>query len=173
MRHIAPPKEGEYAPYAIMYIKLVPDDGRVLEHMQDNLAKVREMFASLSEEKLTERFAENEWTIKEILVHVIDDERIYAYRALAFARNDTTELPGFEQDPYVANSGANDRSIESILDEYDAVRRATINLFEHLPEEAFDRVGTANHHRMSVRGALYHLAGHEIHHLNSMKENYL
>lgn len=173
MRQIAPPQEGEYAPYAIMYIELVPDDGRVLEHMHNNLAKVRETFTALPEEKLIERCAEGEWTIKEILVHIIDDERIYAYRALAFARNDSTELPGFEQDPYVVNSGANDRSIESILTEYESVRMATINLFEHLPEEALERVGRANQHSMSVRGALYHLAGHEVHHLNSIKENYL
>src|SRR4030095_10777117 len=98
----------------------------------------------LSEEKLNYRYAPNKWTIKEILVHIIDDERIYAYRALRFARNDKTELPGFEQDEYTLYSRAGERSIENIFEEYAAVRDSTIALFNGLPDDAFLRMGTAN-----------------------------
>ena len=97
MRPIAKPDEGEYAPYVIQYIGLLPDDGLVLEHLQQNLEAARAFLRSLPEEKLLHRYADGKWTIKEIVQHVADDERIYAYRALRFARNDATELPGFDQ----------------------------------------------------------------------------
>jgi uncharacterized damage-inducible protein DinB len=173
MKIISKPQEGEYAPYTLMYIGLFPDDGLILQHLTDNLQMVKDLFGRLSEAKLTERFAEGEWNIKEILTHVIDDERIYAYRALRFARNDPTELPGFDQEAYVIESNANARTIEDILDEYDAVRRATITLFESFDDAMFTRSGVANGHVMSVRAAVYHIAGHELHHINSMKQNYL
>ena len=173
MKLIPKPEVGEYAPYAIMYIDLLPDDGLVLQYLQDNLKAMMDFIHSFPVEKLTVRWAEGEWTIKEILGHIIDDERIYCYRALRFARNDTTELPGFEQDDYVIYSGANERSLEDILEEYRAVRQATITFFSSLPEEALTRAGVANGHLMSVRAAAYHIAGHELHHLNSIRENYL
>jgi uncharacterized damage-inducible protein DinB len=173
MKRIQKPAEGEYAPYAIMYIGLLPDDDLVLQHLQDNLKTVLNFIRSLPAEKLTYRWAAGEWTIKEILGHIIDDERIYCYRALRFARNDTTELPGFEQDDYVAYSGANQRDLEEILAEYTAVRQATLTFFNSLEDQALTRAGVANGHLMSVRAAAYHLAGHELHHLESIKENYL
>ncbi len=173
MKKIQKPQEGEYAPYTIMYISLLPDDGLVLQHLLDNLKMVQELVLSQPAEKLTSRCAEGEWTIKEILVHIIDTERIFAYRALRFARNDTTELSGFEQDPYVANSGANERSSEDILEEYTAVRMATIALFKSFDEEAFTRSGVVNGARTSVRAAAYIIAGHELHHLHSIRKNYL
>ena len=144
MRKIEKPKDGEFPPYAIMYIKLLPDDGLLLKHLKENFDKTKEFILSLPEEKLTYRYAKNKWTIKEILVHIIDDERIYAYRALCFARNDKTELPGFEQDDYALFSNANERSIENILNEYEAVRNATITLFESFDEAALLRKGIAN-----------------------------
>lgn len=173
MRKFPKPAEGEYAPYAIMYINLVPDDGLVLQHLLSNLQMVKDLISAQSEKKLVTRCAEGEWTIKEILVHVIDTERIFAYRALRFARNDTTELPGFEQVPYVAASGANERSIEDILEELTAVRMATVALFKSLDDEAMSRSGISSRHRLSVRSALYQIAGHELHHVNSIRENYL
>jgi uncharacterized damage-inducible protein DinB len=172
-KRIPKPEEGEYAPYAIMYIRLLPDDGLVLKHLQENLKVVKDFILTFPEERLTYRWAEGEWTIKEILGHIIDDERIYCYRALRFARNDATELPGFEQDDYVVYSGANERSLEDILEEYTAVRQATFTFFNSLEEEALKRAGIANGHIMSVRAAVYHIAGHELHHLNSIKENYI
>jgi len=156
-----------------MYIGLVPDDGLLLKHLQDNFIAIRELILSLPEEKLHYRYAKDKWTIKEILVHIIDDERIYAYRALRFARNDKTELPGFEQNDYALNSGANDRSVQNILEEYEAVRHATIALFNGLPEDSFLRMGTANKNKVTVRALAYHIAGHELHHINIIKKKYL
>jgi len=173
VRKIENPKDGEFPPYAIMYIKLLPDDGLLLKHLKENFDKTKEFILSLPEEKLTYRYAKNKWTIKEILVHIIDDERIYAYRALCFARNDKTELPGFEQDDYALFSNANERSIENILNEYEAVRNATITLFESFDEAALLRKGIANKNRATVRALGYHLAGHELHHINIIKEKYL
>ena len=173
MRLIEKPKDGEFPPYANMYIKLLPDDGLLLKHLEDNFIATKELILSLNEEKLNYRYAANKWTIKEILVHIIDDERIYAYRALRFARNDQTELPGFEQDDYTLHSQANTRSLESILGEYEAVRYATIALFNGLPEDAFLRRGTANNNKATVRALAYHIAGHELHHMNIIREKYL
>lgn len=173
MKKIQKPKEGEYAPYTIMYIGLLPDDGLVLQHLLNNLKATKELVLSLPKERLTHRYAPGEWTIKEILVHISDDERIYTYRALRFARSDTTELPGFDQDDYVAASGANGRNIEDILDEFTAVRMATIAFFNAIEEEVFNRSGVSNGHHVSVRAAVYHIAGHEVHHLNSIKKNYV
>lgn len=172
MKVIPKPIAGEYAPYTMMYIDLLPDDGLILKHLQDNLENTISFIRSLPDEKLTYRCAEGEWTVKEILVHIIDDERIYCYRALRFARNDTTELPGFEQDEYVPYSGANDRELEAIIEEFSAVRRATITFFKNLDEAALKRKGIGSGNIMSVRAAAYHIAGHALHHLESIRENY-
>ena len=173
MRLIEKPKTGEFPPYAMMYIQLLPDDGMLLQHLRDNFTATKKLILSLPDEKLYFKYEENKWTIKEILVHIIDDERIYAYRAMSFARNDKTPLPGFEQDDYALQSGANQRSIENILEEFEAVRNATITLFNGLPENSFLNVGTANNNKATVRALAYHIAGHEIHHINVIKEKYL
>jgi uncharacterized damage-inducible protein DinB len=173
MKRIEKPEAGEYAPYTITYIGLLPDDGLVLKHLQDNFETTRSLILSLPPEKLMFRYAEGKWTIKEILMHIVDDERIYAYRALRFARNDKTELPGFEQDDYARYSGANERSIEDILEEFATVRRATVSLFQGFDSAALVRSGIANGRIMSVRAAAYHIAGHELRHINIVKERYL
>jgi uncharacterized damage-inducible protein DinB len=173
MRSIEKPKDGEFPPYANMYIQLLPGDGQLLKHLKNNFIATKELILSLPEGKLNYRYAENKWTIKEIMVHIIDDERIYAYRVLRFARNDETELPGFEQDDYVLYSRANERSIENIMEEYEAVRSSTIALFDGLPEDSFLRMGIANNNKVTVRALAYHIAGHELHHINIIKEKYL
>lgn len=170
---IEKPRQGEFPPYAIMYIKLLPDDGLLLQHLADNLEMVKGFVSTLSDKQLLYRYAENKWTIKEILVHIIDDERIYAYRALCFARNEKTSLPGFEQDDYVLYSNANDRTIEDIMEEYESVRHATITLFKSFDNAALLREGTANENKATVRALGYHIAGHELHHINVIKEKYL
>lgn len=172
MRTVPKPEVGEYIPYTIAYMDLVPNDGLVLQHLRDNLQAFKDLVGSLSDEKLTTPCAEGEWTIKEIILHIVDTERVFEYRALRFARNDSTELPGFEQDPYVANSGANQRSIEDLLEEFTYVRMSTIALFNSFTEEVWKRSGLCNGHNLSVRAALYIIAGHELHHVNSIKENY-
>jgi uncharacterized damage-inducible protein DinB len=171
LRFITIPEPGEYAPYTVEYFQLVPDDD-ILEHMSSCLQTTIEFFESLPEEILSIPHKPGEWTVKEILQHITDDERIYAYRVLRFARNDLTELPGFDPDMVAAHSGANDRSLASLLDEYTTVRKSTLSLFEGLPEAALMRIGTANGNPMSVRAGALHIAGHELHHLDSVKVNY-
>ncbi|HEX8888948.1 MAG TPA: DinB family protein [Pyrinomonadaceae bacterium] len=173
MKRIEKPAPSEYAPYADRYISLLPDDGLVLKHMKENLKATREFILSLPAEKLNFRYAEGKWTIKEILVHLSDDERIYTYRALRFARHDLTELPGFEQDDYALHSNANARPVSKILSEFATVRRATISLFNELDDEALMRTGVADGTRVSVRALAYHIAGHELRHVRIIKERYL
>ena len=144
MKHIYKPSENESGVMAQGYIKLLPNDGLVLEYMRRNLDIMKELVRSFPEEKLTYRFAEGEWTIKEILGHVIDTERIFSYRALRFARNDTTSLPGFEQDDYVPYARSNERSLDDILEEYATVRSSTLALFEQFDDDALSRTGIAS-----------------------------
>lgn len=175
MRIIPPPQQGEYPPYAIMYMKLLPADGLILKHLWDNFVTVKELIYSLPEEKLYHRYAPGKWSIKETLVHIVDDERIFAYRALRFARNEQQNLIGFDQDSYVKYSDADNRDLDNIFEEYEAVRRSTIALFNGLPEESLMRLGhgTGTFNDATVRALAYHIAGHELHHLNLIRDKYL
>lgn len=172
-RIIQRPAAGEFPPYASMYIDLIPNDGKLLYHLSCNLKSTMDLIQDLPTETLLHKYAEDKWTIKEVLVHVIDDERIYAYRALRFARNDKTELPGFDQDPYAYYSNANERSVESIIEEYQAVRMSTIALFNGFSDDVMLRRGIANNNEATVRALGYHIAGHELHHINIIKSKYL
>ena len=172
MRKIPKPQPGEYAPYTVMYIGLLLDDQLVLQHLSDNFQTMKDFIYALPEDILTVPWQADEWTVQEILGHVMDVERVFCYRALRFARNDSTELPGFEQNDYVPFSGANGRSLDTIFAEYESVRRATITLFNSFDDEALMRSGVASGQRMSVRAAAYIIAGHELHHLYSIRENY-
>jgi len=175
MRIIPKPLEGEYPPYTIMYMKLIPDDGMVLQHLWDNFIAAKKLVYSMPEKMLYHSYAEGKWSIKETLVHIIDDERIFAYRALRFARNEQMNLIGFDQDAYAQYSKADERDPDNIFDEYEAVRKSTIALFNGLPEDAFMRIGkgTGTFNNASVRALAYHIAGHEQHHINLIKELYI
>jgi uncharacterized damage-inducible protein DinB len=170
MKTIHKPHEGDYVPYTIVYLDLLPDDGLVLQHMLDILPTLKELILPLSEEQMTRRWAPGEWTIKEILVHMSDDERILVNRTLRVARNDSTLIQGFEQVDYVEYSGANARTIEDIVEELISVRMATLTLLNSLDEEALERASTMQNHRVTVRAFVYHIAGHFLLHLNSIKE---
>jgi len=156
-------------------MSLVPDDGQILEHLKENFQKVKEFIYSLPQEKLFYRYAADKWSIKEILVHIVDDERIYAYRALRFARNEQQNLIGFDQDEYAKYSQADTRDLDNIFEEYEAVRNSTIALFNGLPEDSLTRMGhgTATANDATVRALAYHIAGHELRHMNTIKERYL
>ena len=171
MRFISRPEPGEFAPYTVEYFQLVPGDD-VLLHMASCLQTTVDFLESLPEGILSIPHEPGEWTVKEILQHITDDERIYAYRVLRFARNDLTELPSFDQEVVAAHSGANHRSLASLINEYVTVRASTLSLFEGLPEAALTRIGTANGSPMSVRAGAFHIAGHEFHHLDSIEVNY-
>ena len=169
------PQPGEYPEYAEIYMSLVPDEELILEHLKENFLAVKEFIYSLPPEKLFYRYAADKWSIKEILVHIVDDERIYAYRALRFARNEQQNLIGFDQDEYAKCSQANERELDNIFEEYEAVRNSTIALFNGLPEDSLTRMGhgTATANDATVRALAYHIAGHELRHMNVIKERYL
>ena len=173
MQLIQKPAEGEYRDYNAAYIAKVPDDGLVIQHLQTDFETLYALVIDLPEEKLLSAYAPGKWTLKEVLVHMMDTERIIAYRALRIARNDKTNLPGFEQEEYTPYLYANERSIANIMEEYGLQRRSTIALFSNFHESAFTRMGFANGAPLSVRAALYIIAGHELHHLKIIKERYL
>lgn len=173
LRAIKKPRDGEFPAYAHTYIDLLPDDGLILHHLEDNLASTKKFIASIPPTRLLHRYAKGKWTIKEILGHMMDEERIYVYRALRFARNDSTELPGFEQDRYAQYSRANKREISDLLDEFALVRQSTIAFFDALDDAALIRGGIVDGHRFTVRALAYHIAGHELRHMNIIRERYL
>ncbi|MEM7330996.1 MAG: DinB family protein [Chloroflexota bacterium] len=166
------PKPNEYAPYAKPYVDLVPTDVDIISHLKSHLDVYKESINNFATSSLTTPHEEGEWTIQEVLMHVIDVERIFSYRMLRFGRQDTTELAGFDQDAYVPTSRANERSVTSIMEEFTAVRHATITLVNSYSNEDLARPGVGSGFTVTVRGLLYHLAGHAIHHLDSIHENY-
>lgn len=168
----ARPAQDEHAPYYEKYTSLVPD-GNIVEILKSQIATTLALLRNLDEEKANFRYAPDKWSIKEVLGHLIDAERIFTYRALRIARNDQTPLPGFEQDGYVPAGNFDARSLSDLLDEFACVRRASLYLFGNLSDEAWSRLGTASDNPVSVRALAYITAGHELHHLNIVRERYL
>ena len=173
IKYIEFPSKNEYPIYAEMYMKLVKKDGSLIEQLKLSLERTKALFINLSNEEFEYRYEMNKWSIKEVLVHIIDDERIYGYRALSFARNDKTNLPGFEQEDYNLNSDTSERTIENILEEYEALRLSTITLFNGLSDKALKRMGTANGNQASARALGYHILGHDLHHIKIIEDLYL
>ena len=173
MRQLPKPTSSEHVAYVRQYIDLLPDDGLVLEHLRANLNATSAFLRSLPEDLLLFRYAAGKWTIKEIVKHLSDDERIYAYRALRFARGDRTELPGFDQDAYTPEARANRRTIDDLLGELATVRAATLSLYAGIEDDLLVRTGVASGNVMSVRAIAYHIAGHELRHINIIRERYL
>jgi transposase len=173
MKKIIKPNADEYPAFYGTYVRVSPEEGDILRDLNYSFEALRTFIESLPAEKLTYCYAEGKWTIKELLIHLIDSERIFAYRALRIARADQTPLAGFDENEYVPNSGANERSLVSILREYTAVRFATIELFANMTAEMLARIGHVNGGNMSARALPYIIAGHEAHHLRIIRERYL
>jgi hypothetical protein len=167
------PQLGEYASYAKADIDYVQGDDAVavLRKQARDLIALFEPLGDAGVSGL--RYAPGKWTLKEIIGHLCDDERIFAYRALCIARGDTNELPGFDENVYMALTNFESRPLENLLAEYRIVRDATIALFDSLTEDAWLRRGIVNGHEASVRGLAFHVAGHELHHLRVVREKYL
>jgi len=172
-KHIEFPSQNEYPIYAEMYMKLVKKDGSLIEQLKSSLYNTKTLIHNLSNKELDYRYEKNKWSIKEVLVHIIDDERIYGYRALTFARNDKTKLPGFEQEDYNFYSDTSARTIENIMEEYEAVRLSTIALFNGLTDKSLKRIGIANGNQASARALGYHILGHDLHHIKIIENLYL
>lgn len=166
--------ENEYAHYYKPYIDaLVADEKSIVEHLKNTLDDAIGVLRNLSEDKQMYSYADGKWTIKELLQHIIDTERVFAYRALRFSRNDATPLPGFEQDDYAAIYNANKRDYKDLLEEFELTRKSIISLFKSFGEEELMRIGIASGNNMSVRALGYIISGHLQHHLNIIKERYL
>lgn len=167
------PEQGEYAAYAAGDVDHVPGDDAIAA-LEGTAAETVRLFTSVGEEEATAlTYASGKWTLKEVLGHLIDDERIFAYRALCIARGDSRELPGFDEKEYVAGARFESRSITQLLDEYRSVRAATIALFNPLTSDEWRRRGSVNGYVASVRGLAFHIAAHELHHLRTIRERYL
>jgi uncharacterized damage-inducible protein DinB len=167
------PLPGEYAPYAGADIEAVPGDDAVAALVRlsgETPAFFREL-SDLARSGFT--YGPGKWTIKEVLGHLVDDERIFAYRLLCVARGEAAELPGFDEKRYAAHAGFEERSLEDLLEEYGLVRAATLALLRGLPPGAWERRGRANGYECSVRGLAFHIAGHELHHRRIVQARYL
>lgn len=163
----------EYAPYYGNYIAQVSDEYNLIEELEISLHRLIHFVRDIPMDKFDYRYAEGKWTIKDIIQHIIDAERIFTYRALCFARKDSTQLPGFEEDDYVVEANADRRSIMDLLNEFSAVRYATLALFKSFTEEELKRIGIASNASMSVRALGFVIIGHQNHHQQVFKERYL
>lgn len=173
MTQIAKPQPDESYPYMFRYIDLVPDDGRVLKHLETSAQGVENLVRSFSDADRTTPSAPGEWTVQDVLGHMIDAERVIAYRGLCIARGEQQDLPGFEPADYGAASNANTRSLDNLLAEYHAVRASTLAMFRGFTDEILDRRGTASGgNPYSVRAVAFIIAGHEQWHIKSIHDNY-
>lgn len=169
----SPISTSEYNSYYQTYIDKVNSGISVVESLKKNLDVVVSFYLSIPKAKHDFSYAEGKWTVKDVLLHVIDTERIFAYRALRIARFDKTALPGYEEDDYVLTAGAQNRSLESLVEEYIAVRQATITLFGSFSSEALLQIGEASGFPISVRAIGFIIVGHDYHHAQIIKERYL
>lgn len=166
------PTDQESHDYFKLYINQVTADN-FLKVLEDALESTIQFLENIPAEKWDYRYAEGKWSLKEAFIHVLDTERVFAYRAMRVARNDMTPMPGFNQDDYVPFYNADERSPYSIIEEYRAVRSATVAQFSNYTDEMLDRIGTASEHAISTRALGFMIAGHEIHHLRITRERYL
>jgi uncharacterized damage-inducible protein DinB len=166
------PAVTEYAqPYA-GYVANVPEND-ILAAIEQQSTETQKLLASLDETKAAYRYAEEKWSVKEVLGHVIDSERIFAYRALSIARGETQPLPGFEEGDYVRNASFDSWKLGDLAEHYALVRRSNIVLFQNIPDDAWDNRGTASDNPITVRALAWIIVGHERHHMQVLRERYL
>lgn len=166
------PKPGEYAPSYAPYVAAVPE-GDVLAFLQGQMDEVTTLFGGLSETQAAFRYAPGKWTLKDLLQHLIDSERVFSYRAMRVGRGDTTPLPGYEENAYAAAAHADRRPLLELLAEWQAVRAGSLGLFRGFPETAWGNVGNANGVPVTTRCFPFFCAGHTVHHLGIIQERYL
>lgn len=161
-----------FAEYFNNYINLVEGSEDVITALEHTHKKTNEFLDLITEEQGNYVYAEGKWSVKELLVHLIDTERIFCNRALRIARNDKTDLPGYDHDKYVDNSEANERNLCDICKEYNVVRKGTVALFKSFTSTMLEREGTANNNKLTVLAIGFIISGHEIHHVNILEERY-
>lgn len=155
------------------YMDLVPGDGNLIPRLNDIMTDTETIINSLTEEKLLYRYAEGKWTIKDLMLHLADCERVIIYRAMRFSRGDKTNLPGFDEELFVNAAHANDKPISEIMEQLKAYRAASILFIKSLSDDELDNSGTANGYPISARLLVNHLYGHHKHHLDIIKKRYL
>lgn len=168
---ISRPDPSEFNPYYTKYIALVPE-GDVLDVLTASGAETAGLLRGLPEERASHRYAPDKWTVKQVLSHITDTERAFAFRAFWFARRGPGELGSVDAEPFVAESFANDRSIDSLVDEFEAMRADTVAMLRSLAPETWTRIGRAAGNTVSVRALPFLIAGHEMHHRGLLRERY-
>lgn len=166
------PADSEYASFYKKYVALIPDVN-ILDYLENQRTATLSFFNSIDQDKLDLRYEPGKWSIKEIFGHVIDTERIFAYRALCIGRGDTISFPGFDQDKYVEAAGTAHRKRSEIAKEFDTLRIANLSLFRGFTDEIWDRRGIASENELTVRSVPYIIAGHLQHHIRIINERYL
>lgn len=166
------PSQGDYAPYYTRYIEQLPDSD-ILAFLEKQGEEIVMLYHGFGEQHGGLRYASGKWSVKDILGHLIDGERIFAYRALHIARGDATPLPGFEEDDYARESNASERTIEDLTSEFRAVRVATLALFRSFSSEMWERFGVANNAPIKVSALPFIIAGHTAHHTGIIRERYM
>lgn len=163
----------EYNPYYTSFITNLETEKSIVENLETVQEDFETTLINIPSNKENHAYADGKWTIKELIQHLIDTERIFCYRALCFARNDKTDLPGFDQDLFVINSIAQDRDYKDLLDEMNLLRKGTIQLFKSFRQEDLLKIGSGSGSKISVRALGMVMAGHQKHHLQVIKERYL
>lgn len=166
------PQSSEHPSYYDHYIGLVKEDD-IIKALKNQVIGAQSVISAIPEDKENYAYADGKWTIKEVLGHIIDTERILGYRAIRFARKDKTVLPGFDENSFVANANFNKRTLYDLAHEFAIVRESNIASFKHFDEATLDQIGNANGKDVSVRAILYMIAGHATHHMNVIRTKYL
>jgi uncharacterized damage-inducible protein DinB len=164
--------ENEYSGHFGTYIKQA-GDGKLIEELEISLHEFIRFVQNIPMDKFDYSYTEGKWTIKDIIQHIMDSERIFVYRALRFSRNDQTPLPSFEENDYADNTNSNSRSIQDLLTEFSALRHSSLLFYKSLSEEQLKRIGTASGNQISVRALGFVLIGHQKHHQKVFEERYL
>lgn len=166
------PTQQEYAPFYSSYVDQVKEEAPV-PALENALAEAQQFLNTLPANKAEHRYAAGKWSLKEVLQHMIDTERVMAYRALTFARNDKTELPGYDENAWVESLDLSNQSLQELGEELIELRKSTLRLFRSFPEAVYTRTGIASRQPASVRALAYIIAGHQRHHFNIIRERYL
>jgi uncharacterized damage-inducible protein DinB len=166
------PATYEYADYYASYVKLVPQ-GDIIEILRDQMKETVSLLSTLTEPQSEYRYASGKWSIKEVIGHITDTERIMSYRLLSIARGERASLPGYDENEYVAKANFDKQSLKDLLDHFACVRQSTIHLIKSLSDESLSRRGTANNSEVTAKALITIMAGHELHHRKIIQERYL
>jgi uncharacterized damage-inducible protein DinB len=170
MKHLL--ETTEYAPYYSTYVDLVPE-GNMIDILTQQIDETSVILKDVTDQQAHFRYGVGKWSIKEVIGHIADTERIMGYRLLSIARGETAELPGYNDNEYVENAMFNERSLKDLLENLKVIRQSTIQLIKSLPKEAYLRKGKANGSEVTVRALIFIIAGHELHHRNLIKVRYM